>query len=75
MNTMLTKKQIRNIHKLDADTCIEIMHECAERLGVVNVDDYIKVLGGKRRTVYANLERGSIKHVVIGGKKFPCINT
>lgn len=71
---MLTKQQIQNIHKLDTDTLIEIMHECAERLGVVTVDDYVKVLGVKRRTTYANLERGSIKHVVIGGKKFPCIN-
>ena len=50
------------------------MHECAERLGVVTVDDYVKVLGVKRRTTYASLERGAVKHVVIAGKKFPCIN-
>ena len=71
---MLTKEQIRNIHKLDADTCIEIMHECAEKLGVATPDQYADILCLKRRTVYANLERGAIKHVVIGGKKFPCIN-
>jgi hypothetical protein len=71
---MLTKEQIRNIHKLDPDTCIEIMHECAERLGVATADEYADILCLKRRTVYANLERGAIKHVVIGGKKFPCIN-
>ena len=71
---MLTKEQIRNIHKLDADTCIEIMHECAERLGVVTVDDYVKILAVKRRTAYSNIERGAVKYVVIAGKKFPCIN-
>lgn len=71
---MLTKEQRANIHKLDANTCIEIMHECAERLGVVTVDDYADILCVNRRTTYANLERGSIKYVVIGGKKFPCIN-
>ena len=71
---MLTKQQIQNIHKLDTDTLIEIMHECAERLGVVTVDDYVKVLGVKRRTTYASLERGAVKHVIIAGKKFPCIN-
>lgn len=72
---MLTKEQIRNIHNLDPDTCIEIMHECAERLGIATAGEYADILCLKRRTVYANLERGSIKHVVIGGKKFPCINT
>ena len=71
---MLTKQQIHNIQNLDADTLIEIMHECAERLGVVTVDDYVKILGAKRRTTYANLERGALKHVVIAGKKFPCVN-
>ena len=71
---MLTDKQIINIQNLDADTCIEIMHECAERLGVVTVDQYADILCLKRRTVYANLEHGYIKHVVIAGKKFPCIN-
>ena len=71
---MLSSKQRANIHKLDTDTLIEIMHECAERLGVVTVDDYVKILGAKRRTTYASLERGAVKHVVIAGKKFPCIN-
>ena len=71
---MLSSKQRANIHNLDADTCIEIMHECAERLGVATPDQYADILCLKRRTVYANLERGAIKHVVIAGKKFPCIN-
>lgn len=70
----LTYKQISNIHSLDADTAIEIMHECAERLGVVTVDDYCKIMGEKRRTVYDKLKNNKIMKLEIAGHIFAIIN-
>lgn len=71
---MLTDTQIVNIHKLDAETCIQIMHECAERLGVVSVDEYCKIMCMKKRNVYSRIKSGSIKHYSISGHVFPIIN-
>lgn len=39
-NMALTEKQIAAIHKLDAQTALETMHECAERLGLVTYRGY-----------------------------------
>lgn len=71
---MLTDTQIRNIHALDIDTVIAIMHECAERAGAMFVDEYCAVMGTSRRTVYQQLKQGKIKHLQIGCHKIPCIN-
>jgi len=70
----LTDKQISNIHSLDADTAIEIMHECAERLGVVTVDEYCKIMGEKRRTVYDKLKNNKLKKIEIACRIFVIIN-
>jgi len=70
----LTTDQIRNLHKLDTDTQIEIMHECAENLGVVSVEEYCLVMCKKKRAIYYAIGKGKIKHVIIGGCKFLCIN-
>ncbi len=48
---MLTEMQKANINNLDTETCLEIMHECAERLGVVSVDEYQAIVGKPRRTM------------------------
>ena len=69
----LTAKQIGNIHHLDCDTLIEIMHECAEALGVVSVDEFSKLMNIPRRTVYAKIKDNKIKYVDIAGK-LPCVN-
>jgi len=74
MCSMLTEKQIQNIHKLDAQTCKAIMHECAERLGVVSVKEFCKILNMPRRTVYDFMERGKIQYITISEHKFPIIN-
>lgn len=72
---MLTENHKANINRLDAQTCIEIMHECAERLGMVDIETYMLALGVKRRTVYEHIESGKVKSFKIGKHKFPCINT
>jgi len=71
----LTDKQIADIHKLDTNTVIEIIHECAERLGVVSVDEYCQITGEKKRTAYQKIKDGKIKSLTISGKIFPVINT
>lgn len=70
----LTEQQKQNIHSLDTDTILEIMHECAERLGIVSVDEYCKIMGHKRRTVYKKIKDGKIKSITIAGHIFPVIN-
>ena len=72
---MLTEKQKANINRLDAQTCIDIMHECAERLGLVDMQDYIDITGEKRRTIYDRMESGKLLNFKIGKHKFPCINS
>jgi len=37
---MLTEEQINNLHKLDYQTQLEILHECAEALGMIDIDEY-----------------------------------
>ena len=72
---MLTQTQIANIHKLDAQTCIEIMNECIERLGCVSVKDYCKIMDMPRRTIYDKISNGKINIIKISEHKFPIINT
>ena len=71
---MLTDTQIKNIHKLDAVTCLQIMHECAERLGIVSIDDYSKIMCMPRRTIYAKMDKTQIPYFEISEHKFPIIN-
>ena len=71
---MLTDIQIENINKLDAETCLQIMHECAERLGVVSVEEYEQVMHMPRRTIYAKMDKTQIPYFEISGHKFPIIN-
>jgi hypothetical protein len=49
---MLTDKQINNIHALDRQTQLQIMHECAEALGLVSIPEFCKAMAVKRRTAY-----------------------
>jgi hypothetical protein len=59
---MLTTAQKNNINNLNIETCLEIMHECAERVGCVSVKIYCEITGEKRRTVYQKMNDGRIKH-------------
>ena len=70
----LTNKQIAGIHSLDTDTVIEIMHECAEKLGLVSVDEYCQITGEKRRTVYQKIAEGKIKALRISKHLYTILN-
>jgi len=72
--SMLTDSQKQNLSNLDSDTLLEIMHECAEALGLVSVDEYCKILGMKKRTIYKHLNENKIKCFEISNHKFPIIN-
>lgn len=71
---MLNDLQKANINRLPAQMCIEIMHECAERLGLVDIKEAEEALGVKRRSVYDQMKSGKILKFEIGRHKFPCIN-
>jgi hypothetical protein len=71
---MLTESQINNISKLDIETKLQIMHICADDLGLVSIDEYCQIMEVKRRATYYKIESGLIKHFPIGQHKFPLIN-
>lgn len=70
----LTEKQINAIHKLDSDTLLEVLQECAEALGLVSIDEYCEIMYIKKRNLYYKLENNYIKYFEIGGHKYPIIN-
>ncbi len=62
------------INQLDAHQCIDVLHECAEHLGLVSVESASEILCVKRRTLYQQVKDKRIVSVEIGGKIFICIN-
>ena len=70
----LTEKQKTAIHKLDAQTALETMHECAERLGLVSVEEFEHITGEKRRKVYQSIKDKKKLHFELSGHVFPAIN-
>jgi len=70
----LTVKQKRNIQNLDTETTIELLHECAERLGLVTVSEYCKIMNRKKRVTYLDIENEKIKTVTFGGVIYCVIN-
>lgn len=74
MSKKLTTNQIAKLHELDKDMVIEIMHECAEILGVVSVKEYFDATCFARRTVYDYMQSGKLKYFSLSGHKFPVIN-
>ncbi len=70
----LTDKQITAIHKLDAQTAMQTMHECAERLGLVTVDEYSKIMFEGKRTVYQAIKDKKKMYFELSGHVFPAIN-
>lgn len=73
-NMALTDKQISAIHKLDAQTALETMHECAERLGLVSVSEYSHIIGENKRTVYQYAKDNKIMKLELSGHIFLAIN-
>lgn len=75
INTMpLTDKQISAIHKLDAQTAMQTMHECAERLGLATVEEYCAIMGAKRRKTYQDAADGKLMKFELSGHIFLVIN-
>jgi hypothetical protein len=70
----LTSDQITDIHKLDAATALEVLHECAERLGLVSVENYAKIIGGNKRTIYQAAKDNQIMKFELEGHIFLVIN-
>ncbi len=70
----LTDKQITAINKLDAQTALQTMHECAERLGLVTVDEYCLITGAKKRKTYMDAKNGKKVKFEISGHVFLAIN-
>lgn len=71
---MLTPAQIANIHKFDSKTLLQIMHECAEALGLVSVDEYCDIMGTNKRTTYQHIKDGKLKYFEISNHKYLIIN-
>lgn len=65
---------INKLQSMDKSEVLEIMHECAEILGLIDIDTYIGATGEKRRTIYDKMEKGRIKSFPIGKNVFPLIN-
>lgn len=70
----LTQSEITAIDKCDAEKCIDILHECAERLGLMTVREYVEISGMKRRTVYDHIENGKITAIDFCESKLIILN-
>jgi len=68
----LTAKQKRNIQNLDAETAIELLHECVERLGLATVSEYCKIMNRKKRVTYLDIENEKVKTLKLN-KNIYCI--
>lgn len=59
---------------MDAEMATETLHECAERLGLVPVDEYAKIMCTNRRTVYDHIQKLKIKKIDFCGSVLIPIN-
>ena len=73
-NMALTDKQIAAIHKLDAQTALDTMRECADRLGLVTVPEYSKIMNEGKRASYNAAKRGEKMKFELSGHIFLAIN-
>jgi len=62
------------IRQMDAQTCIEIMHECAEQAGLLDIPQASNALGIERRAIYDRMDKGKLPFFTIGDHKYPCVN-
>jgi hypothetical protein len=65
---------LMQIRELDTQMCIEVMHECAGRCGMVDINQAQDALGIKKRAIYNRMNDGKLLHFDIGIHKFPCMN-
>lgn len=70
----LTQTEITAIHKLDTEKAIELLHECAERLGLVSVGEFQVISGINKRTIYDHISNGKITSITFCNSKLIVIN-
>ena len=70
----LTTAQMRNIENLPKEVQLEILHVCAEKLGLISPSEYASAHQMPKRTVYDQIKGGKIKTFEISGKLYPLIN-
>jgi len=68
----LTEKQIVNIHAFPSDTVKELLYECIERLGVVDIEEAEIALRVQRSRIYQLMNDDNT--LKIGKHKFLMIN-
>lgn len=71
---MLTDFEKSELYQKDAQTCMEIMHICADNLGAMSMDNYCKATCKSKRTIYDQISRNKITVFRIDNHVFPCIN-
>jgi len=67
---MIEQGKLNRMHKLPIEDVYDIAKECDEVLGRVSIDEYSKITGIPKRTVYDRIKKGKIK--TLSG--MPCIN-
>lgn len=69
---MLTNDKLNNIHKLNSDEVIQILHECVEYIGMADIETASRVLGISKRRLYQKLTPSN--HLKLGIRIIPFIN-
>lgn len=70
----LTELQKQKIQHFDAEMATELLHECAERLGLVTVCEYCLMTKEPRRTVYDRIKNNKITNTEFCGQKLIILN-
>ena len=69
---MISREKLNKLSKLDNEELVQILDECIELLGTVDVPEAMKILCISRPRIYQKMNnKNSVK---IGNHKFPCIN-
>ena len=71
---MLSQSKLNNIHKLKPEEQLQILHECAEALGLVDIKQAEKATGLKKRTIYDHMHNSKIGKYPLGDHIFPLLN-
>lgn len=70
----LTDNERAIIQKMDVEKCTDLLHECAERLGLVSVNEYSKIMAQNKRTVYDHIVNRKIQSIEFCDSKLIIIN-
>lgn len=69
---MISREKLNKLHSLEQEEILQIFHECAEALGLVDMETATKLLNRSKRRIYQLMnDNNSVK---IGSHKFLFIN-